>query len=91
MSTACLRASRRPPCALILELSKIENVWAPLLVLHGDRDEVVPFEGGRKLFASGNEPKRLYTIQGAGHNDTYLVGGREYFQALRQFVESSSQ
>jgi fermentation-respiration switch protein FrsA (DUF1100 family) len=69
-------------------LSKIGNVRVPLLVLHGDRDEIVPFDGGRRLFEAANEPKRFYTIEGAGHNDTYLVGGKEYFRALREFVES---
>jgi fermentation-respiration switch protein FrsA (DUF1100 family) len=69
-------------------LSKIESVRAPLLVLHGDRDEIVPFKGGRKLFEAANEPKRFYTIEDAGHNDTVLVGGREYFGALREFIES---
>lgn len=68
-------------------LSKIADVRAPLLVLHGDRDDVVPFESGRKLFDAAGEPKRFYTIRGAGHNDTYVVGGREYFRALREFVE----
>jgi fermentation-respiration switch protein FrsA (DUF1100 family) len=68
-------------------LSKIGSVRAPLLVLHGDEDEVVPFEGGRKLFEAANEPKRFYTIEGAGHNDTYVVGGREYFSVLREFLE----
>lgn len=68
-------------------LSKIGNVRAPLLVLHGDRDEIVPFEGGRKLFEAAGEPKKFYTIRGAGHNDTYVVGGREYFSVLREFVE----
>jgi fermentation-respiration switch protein FrsA (DUF1100 family) len=69
-------------------LSKIAKVRVPLLVLHGDWDEVIPFEAGRKLFEAANEPKRFYTIRGAGHNDTYIVGGREYFRALREFVQS---
>ncbi len=69
-------------------LSKIGDVRVPLLVLHGDRDEVVPFKGGRKLFEAASEPKQFYTIEDAGHNDTYLAGGREYFQALRGFMES---
>jgi fermentation-respiration switch protein FrsA (DUF1100 family) len=72
-------------------VAKIGNVRAPLLVLHGDRDEVVPFEGGRKLFEAAAEPKRFYTISGAGHNDTYVVGGREYFRVLREFVEAPPQ
>jgi fermentation-respiration switch protein FrsA (DUF1100 family) len=69
-------------------LSKIARVRVPLLVLHGDQDEVIPFEAGKKLFEAANEPKRFYTIRGAGHNDTYVVGGREYFRALREFVEN---
>jgi fermentation-respiration switch protein FrsA (DUF1100 family) len=69
-------------------LSKIGKVRVPLLVLHGDQDEVIPFEAGRRLFGAANEPKRFYTIGGAGHNDTYVVGGREYFRALREFMES---
>jgi len=72
-------------------LAKIEKVATPLLVLHGDRDDVVPFGAGRKLFEAANEPKEFYTIQGAGHNDTYLVGGREYFGVLRRFVENLGQ
>jgi len=72
-------------------LAKIEKVEAPLLVLHGDRDDVVPFGAGRKLFEAANEPKEFYTIRGAGHNDTYLVGGEEYFGVLRRFVENLGQ
>ena len=67
-------------------LSKIRGVEAPLLVLHGDRDDVVPMEQGLELFEAANEPKCFYTIRGAGHNDTYVVGGDEYFQTLREFV-----
>lgn len=72
-------------------LAKIEKVAAPLLVLHGDRDDVVPFGAGRKLFEAANEPKEFYTIRGAGHNDTYLVGGEEYFAVLRRFMEDLGQ
>ncbi|MGB6836581.1 MAG: alpha/beta hydrolase [Dehalococcoidia bacterium] len=72
-------------------LAKIEKVATPLLVLHGDRDDVVPFGAGRKLFEAANEPKEFYTIRGAGHNDTYLVGGEEYFGVLRRFMENLGQ
>jgi fermentation-respiration switch protein FrsA (DUF1100 family) len=71
-------------------LSKIAKVRAPLLVLHGDQDDIVPFESGRKLFEAASEPKRFYTIRGAGHNDTYIVGGRDYSRALREFVENQT-
>jgi hypothetical protein len=33
-----------------------------------------------------NEPKEFYTIPGAGHNDTHIVGGDEYFDVIKEFV-----
>lgn len=69
-------------------LSKIGAVHVPLLILHGDRDEVVPYAHGKRLFAAANEPKRFYTIAGSGHNDTYMAGGEEYATALREFLLS---
>jgi fermentation-respiration switch protein FrsA (DUF1100 family) len=69
-------------------LSKIGSIHAPLLILHGDRDEVVPYTHGRRLFDAANEPKRFYTIAGAHHNDTYMMGGEGYYTALRGFLAS---
>jgi uncharacterized protein len=68
-------------------LAGIGRVRAPLLVLHGDRDEVVPYALGRELFAAAPEPKTFFTIRGARHNDTYVVGGRAYWDAWRRFLE----
>jgi fermentation-respiration switch protein FrsA (DUF1100 family) len=68
-------------------LSKITRINLPLLILQGDRDEVVPYAQGRRLFEAAREPKTFYTITGAGHNDTYLVGGEPYDQALLRFIE----
>ncbi|MFQ5860448.1 MAG: alpha/beta hydrolase [Dehalococcoidia bacterium] len=67
--------------------AKIAKVNAPVLMLHGDQDDIIPIEAGRRLFDAAKEPKEFYTIRGAGHNDTYLVGGQAYFDALRRFVE----
>jgi fermentation-respiration switch protein FrsA (DUF1100 family) len=67
-------------------LSKISRVHVPLLQLHGDEDDLVPYEVGRRLFEAANEPKEFFTIKGAHHNDTYEIGGEAYFQAIRQFI-----
>ncbi|MBI4529338.1 MAG: alpha/beta hydrolase [Deltaproteobacteria bacterium] len=67
-------------------LDKIKEVRAPLLVVHGDRDEIVPLAQARKVFAAAPEPKEFYTIRGARHNDTHIVGGEGYFAALRDFI-----
>ncbi len=67
-------------------VSKISSISVPLLVLHGDRDAVVPIELAQQLYEEANEPKKFYTIHGASHNDTYIAGGAEYFSTLRQFI-----
>ncbi len=67
-------------------LAKIKRITVPLLILHGDCDEVVPFESGRELYEAANEPKEFYTIEQAGHNDTYIVGGEGYMAALQGFI-----
>jgi fermentation-respiration switch protein FrsA (DUF1100 family) len=69
-------------------LVKMDKVNAPLLVLHGDRDEIVPLQAGRSLFEAAREPKQFHVIRGAGHNDTYLAGGEEYLRVLRRFLDS---
>ena len=67
-------------------LSKIGKVRVPLLILHGDRDEIVPIDQGRRLFEAANPPKEFYAIPGASHNDTYVVGGPRYWEVWRKFL-----
>jgi fermentation-respiration switch protein FrsA (DUF1100 family) len=69
-------------------LRKIPEIRVPLLILHGDRDEVVPLEQAQRLYAAANEPKRLYVIRGAYHNDTYAAGGSAYFEVWARFLNS---
>jgi hypothetical protein len=68
-------------------VGKVGRLRMPLLVLHGDRDDVVPFTQGRRLFDAAPEPKRFFAIPGASHNDTYLVGGDAYWKALGGFFD----
>jgi hypothetical protein len=68
-------------------LAKIGRLRVPLLILHGDQDEVVPFVHGRRLFEAAPEPKTFYAIPGAHHNDTYIVGGEPYWRAWREFLD----
>ena len=65
---------------------KIGSLTVPLLVIHGDGDRIVPFSMGERLYRLAPEPKRFHPIPGAGHNDTYLVGGSEYFDTLASFA-----
>lgn len=69
-------------------LRKMSEIRVPLFILHGDRDELVPLEQARRLFEAANQPKTFYTIPGAHHNDTYIVGGDAYFEAWGRFLRS---
>lgn len=68
-------------------LSKILHVKAPLLFCHGDNDMIVPYRYGLELYQAAPEPKEFLTIEGAGHNNTYFVGGDAYFDKLRKFIQ----
>ena len=61
-------------------LSRIANVSAPLLIIHGERDEIVPFHMGETLFAAAREPKHFVGFPDAGHNDHHLFGAFEVIQ-----------
>ena len=67
-------------------IDKIAQVTMPLLVLHGDRDDIVPFGQGERLFQAANEPKRFFTISGAGHNDILLRADNAYHLEVAQFI-----
>ncbi len=46
----------------------IAGVHMPVLIVHGDRDRVVPFSEGARLFALANEPKQFVRMPGSDHN-----------------------
>jgi len=50
---------------------KIRNIHAPLLVVNGAIDEVIPPAQGKRLFDLANEPKQFQSLSGHGHNDSF--------------------
>ena len=59
---------------------------APLLVVAGGRDRIVPASHSRRLFAAAPEPKRLVVLDGADHNDYDLLAGPRLLAELRAFL-----
>jgi fermentation-respiration switch protein FrsA (DUF1100 family) len=57
-------------------LKLVRDLHVPLLVLHGDRDDIVPLEQGRALLDAAPGPKRMRVLRGAGHNDVLDREGR---------------
>ena len=52
-------------------VSLVARLDVPFLAVHGDRDAIVPFPLGERLFAAAREPKRFVRVAGAGHNDIF--------------------
>lgn len=69
-------------------LRHIGQVKAPLLVLHGERDRVVPVRFARKLFAAAPPPKMAFYAQDATHYTLYEHGA---FERIRSFLSGSVQ
>ncbi|OQW35499.1 MAG: peptidase [Nitrospira sp. SG-bin1] len=68
-------------------VDRLPNLSLPKLIIHGDRDDIIPIKLGRHIFDVAKPPKEWYVIQGADHNNTYLVGGRAYFLRLAEFIK----
>jgi fermentation-respiration switch protein FrsA (DUF1100 family) len=50
----------------------------------------VPYRLGRDLFDAASEPKKFHEVVGAGHNETWLVGGNSYFSSLADFIAEAT-
>lgn len=61
---------------------RIGKVTAPVLVLHGDRDRVVPIALGERLYDLIDAPKRFVRFPGAGHEDL----GVRAVEAAKRFI-----
>ena len=69
--------------------SAASQITTPKLLVHGDRDAIIPIELGRHLFAALPEPKHWIEVRGAGHND--LLARPEAWQAIQTFLKSLPQ
>lgn len=65
---------------------KIADVSVPKLIIHGKNDKIVPFTMGKRLFAQATGQKTFLLLDGAKHNDTYIIGGKDYFEAISNFI-----
>ena len=67
-------------------IGKISRVTAPVLVIHGTEDSMVPISMGRALFEAAPEPREWFQVPGADHNDLPEAGGLPYFAKLGEFA-----
>ena len=62
--------------------SRIGQVKAPVLVVHGTADSLIPPELGQALYARAPEPKRLVLVEGGSHHNTNTLGQAQYQAAV---------
>lgn len=65
--------------------TRIADVSAPILILHGERDAVVPIVFAERLFALAHEPKRMVRYPLGAHLDLEDYGAKD---AIREFLRS---
>src|SRR6266540_4280139 len=67
-------------------LGRAGRLAAPLLVVAGDRDRIIPAAHSRRLYDAAPEPKRFVLLPGADHNDLDLLAGPRLLAELLAFL-----
>lgn len=70
-----------------ISLDKIDRIYAPLLIVHGDQDDVIPHTHSEELMKIANEPKQLIIYNGKGHNN---LDTRAIYTEMTKFFNLSS-
>jgi alpha-beta hydrolase superfamily lysophospholipase len=68
-------------------IDKIRQTLTPLLIIHGESDNIIPIEHARMLYeASPVKQKRLLSIPKAGHNNLVFIATDRYLEAIKSFI-----
>jgi fermentation-respiration switch protein FrsA (DUF1100 family) len=68
-------------------IKKINNLKSPLLVIHGTKDEVVPYTLGVKLYDAYSGLKEFISITGGGHNNLEFIAPDIYWSSVKVFLD----
>ncbi|MGA9364644.1 MAG: alpha/beta hydrolase [Bacteroidota bacterium] len=74
-------------CDVVSPLKALEGIQVPVLFAHGTEDSIISPRYSEMLYRKANEPKELYYIRNAYHNNTWIVGGKEYEEKLISFFD----
>ena len=64
---------------------KINNISIPLLIMHGEADQIVPFSMGKEMYKIANEPKFSYFTK---HDNHMMEYDENLLKALNSFLKS---
>lgn len=68
---------------------KVPNLTMPVLYIHGVEDDTTAASMTEKLHGASPEPKQLWLVPGAGHNNVADTAGPEYFTKVETFVQQT--
>jgi len=69
-------------------LKRIADVRVPVVIAHGTRDSVVPYEMGEKLYQAAKAPKLFVKVEGGSHHNLSYVGYEQYRAAITQLLKA---
>jgi len=76
---------------LVSNMEKIKKVLVPILVIHGELDEIIPLSDGLDLCkGAASKDKNLIVIPRANHNTLFLRGPELYFRSVANFIRRLS-
>ena len=64
----------------------LQSFSRPILVIHGDRDSIIPYELGRELFDRLDGPKQFVRVQDGDHNDFFDTAREAYWKPVLSFL-----
>ena len=67
-------------------LEQVKNSKTPILFIHGDEDDFVPYSMMEELYDATSSEKEMITIEDAGHDDSYLVNPMLYWNTITEFL-----
>merc|ERR1711865_503926 len=71
-------------------LDKMARLTQPVLLIHGTKDEIIPYAHAQKAFAScGSDWKKLQTVNGGGHNDIHQHTGSSYWEWFQELLSAT--
>ncbi len=63
-------------------IERVRELRVPLVVAHGTRDRIIPFEEGKRLYEAAPPGAELIAVENAGHNDFFAVAGPSYLRKV---------
>lgn len=63
--------------------NKLSKVRSPVLIVHGEQDDIVPIDHGKELYSKANQPKQILTLKNLHHNDLW---NEDYYSKAKEFI-----